>query len=447
MNGKKRLFSHTTKIEFCNPFEFYNIKQAQYKGQRFFWRSPDEETFIVGLGVSASVSNRSSKNRFNEIDEQWKEILETAIIDNSYDVIGTGPLLFGGFSFDIESIDMSEWNHYGESLFYLPKIMLTFSDDNYYLTINRFLESSESEWDMEQELNEFVQQLTTIRDTVTTNIPHIKAIEEMNVEKWVNSVKDIVNILKSTEMKKVVLARKLQVSFSDQPSSTYILQQLAEQQRSSFIFSLEAEDGCFLGASPERLVKIKGKEVLSTCLAGSTRRGQDEEEDRNLGGLLLNDPKNLFEHELVVSMIEDALRPYCDQLSIPKDPILMKTPYIQHLFTPVVGKIKKDCSIFSLVKDLHPTPALGGVPRKPAMKLIREKEEMDRGFYGSPIGWTDYRGNGEFIVGIRSGLLKGNSAYLYAGCGLVSDSIAEKELRETRVKFKPMLNAIGGKEL
>ncbi|WP_062109560.1 isochorismate synthase [Bacillus niameyensis] len=447
MNGKKRLFSHTTQIEFCNPYEFYNINQAQYKGQRFFWRSPDGETFIVGLGVSASISNSSSMNRFDEIDQQWKRILKTAIIDNSYNVIGTGPLLFGGFSFDTESIKMSEWDHYGESLFYLPKIMLTFSNNRYYITMNHFLESAESKGYMEQDLKEFVQQLTTTTDSAATNTPHIKDMEEINVEKWVNSVKDIVNILKSTEMKKVVLARKLKVSFSDQPSSTYILQQLADQQQSSFIFSMEAEDGCFLGASPERLVKITGTEVLSTCLAGSTRRGKDEEDDRNLGEGLLNDPKNLFEHELVVSMIEDALRPYCNQLSIPGDPILMKTPYIQHLYTPVVGKINKKGNIFSLVKDLHPTPALGGVPRKPAMKLIRENEEMDRGFYGSPIGWTDFQGNGEFIVGIRSGLLKGNSAYLYAGCGLVSDSVAEKELRETRVKFKPMLNAIGGKEI
>jgi len=163
--------------------------------------------------------------------------------------------------------------------------------------------------------------------------------------------------------------------------------------------------------------------------------------------MLLHDHKNLFEHELVVSMIEDALRPYCTDINIPAEPVLMKMPDIQHLYTPVRGKANEGFSILNVVENLHPTPALGGVPTKAALSIIREKEHMDRGFYAGPIGWTDYKGNGEFAVGIRSGLINRDKAYLYAGCGIVSDSVSEEELKETRIKFQPMLKATGGEIL
>lgn len=81
------------------------------------------------------------------------------------------------------------------------------------------------------------------------------------------------------------------------------------------------------------------------------------------------------------------------------------------------------------------------------MQIIREVENMDRGFYAAPIGWLDYQGNGEFAVGIRSSLIKGKEAFLYAGCGVVADSIPEDEYFETRIKFRPMLRALGGKQL
>jgi menaquinone-specific isochorismate synthase len=115
------------------------------------------------------------------------------------------------------------------------------------------------------------------------------------------------------------------------------------------------------------------------------------------------------------------------------------------LYTPVKGVTSNQATLFQLAKALHPTPALGGIPRNRAMETIRRLEGMDRGLYGAPIGWVVYMGNGEFCVGIRSGLLKKNRAYLYAGCGVVADSKPEEEYKETGIKFRPMLRALGGK--
>jgi menaquinone-specific isochorismate synthase len=211
------------------------------------------------------------------------------------------------------------------------------------------------------------------------------------------------------------------------------------------VFALESEEDCFIGASPERLVKKSGKQVFSVCLAGSIARGNDAAEDESLGLELLNDPKNRIEHDYVVQMIKAAMEKVCSTYDIPTEPSLIKMKDIQHLFTPVTGSLKNSASIFSLIELLHPTPALGGYPQKQAIKKIREAEILDRGLYGAPIGWLDYQGNGEFAVSIRSALIQKNEASLFAGCGVVKDSDAESEFKETAIKFKPMLSALGGK--
>jgi menaquinone-specific isochorismate synthase len=164
-----------------------------------------------------------------------------------------------------------------------------------------------------------------------------------------------------------------------------------------------------------------------------------------LGEQLLADRKNRMEHQFVVQMIKEALEESCEDVILPDKPQLMKLRNIQHLYTPVVGKCKEDASLLLLVERLHPTPALGGLPKKAAIEKIRHVEELDRGLYGGPLGWMDYRGNGEFAVSIRSGLIQGKEASLFAGCGIVADSNSESEFSETSLKFRPMLTALGGK--
>ncbi len=441
--SNKVLASYTKKVDKVDPFTFYQMSKPANDGKRFFWKSPDDHTTIVGIGLLRSFSNSGAEDRFRRIGAEWKEILSSAVIDNPFHLPGTGPLLFGGFSFDPYSLKEEKWQPFGDALFYLPEYMLTVIEEEYYLTVNLF------------ESEELVNQTNKLRnfDSLIKNAelsealaPHLVSKEELFVPQWLDSVAEVVNILKSSELvNKVVLSRQMQLDFSEPVLSEYVLKQLHSQQSDSFIFLLETPEGSFTGASPERLVKKIDDQVLSTSLAGSIGRSENAVEDKELGDILLNDEKNLYEHSLVVEMIKKALQPHCNELLVPDQPSLLRTPYIQHLYTPVSGVAKPETSIFSLVGELHPTPALGGVPTGQAMKIIRDEEKMDRGFYASPIGWTDFEGNGEFIVAIRSGLLKGKQAYLYAGCGLVADSDPKEELNETGIKFQPMLQAIGGK--
>jgi menaquinone-specific isochorismate synthase len=202
----------------------------------------------------------------------------------------------------------------------------------------------------------------------------------------------------------------------------------------------------FIGATPERLVKKKENQVLSTCLAGSIKRGSTTYEDNVLGQQLLQDDKNLNEHNIVVKMIKEVFKDCCYDIEVPNDPALLKTKNIQHLYTPVKGLAKEGQTLLSLVEKLHPTPALGGFPQVKAIEKIRELEPMHRGWYAAPIGWLDYEDNGEFVVAIRSGLIEGNKAALFAGCGIVAESDPKSEYFETRIKLKPMLSALGGVE-
>ncbi|CAM4238396.1 isochorismate synthase [Lederbergia lenta] len=441
-NDQAKLYSFTIKIDPCDPILFYKNNQHLYEGKSFFWKSPDEDFSLVGLGAAYIIKrNSSTSDRFKYIEKKWNKLCEQATIENPYEVPGTGPLLFGGFSFDANSMKEEEWNSFDQSLFYLPEFLLTVVDSVYYVTVNHFSEKYATIEEAKVLIDQLISNAVMYQQSEP--VPIIKQ-EEIEPNDWVEKVEEIVQDLKQTSLQKVVMARKMKLKFAEPANIPHVIQQLVLQQPNSFIFALNVEKSCFLGASPERLVKKTGSEVLSTSLAGSIERGSDLKEDKELEKQLLHDQKNLFEHQLVVSMIKDALGPHCDKMNIPTQPMIMKTPDIQHLYTPVVGQMKPENSILQVLEGLHPTPALGGVPTKDALEIIRKKEEMDRGFYAAPVGWMDYRGNGEFIVAIRSGLIKEDEAYLYAGCGLVSESKPEDELIETRIKFRPMLRATGG---
>ena len=443
---QKTLFSITTPIDPFDPVVFYKQGTPNIEGKRFFWKSANEDFYLVGVGAALLYSNLAKKNRFEEIQQFWKHIIQNADIEGS-STFGTGPLLFGGFSFDPDTIKEQEWTDYGDTFFYLPKYMLTIVNGQHYLTFNQVMDSTkENKTSLYKHIELYINDLFTRQSTVPVEQVSISSCTEIGQAEWMKAVEDIVNLLKSTDIKKVVLARKMMIKFTKSPSIATVLEQLRKNQPGSFTFALESGSSCFLGASPERLVKKTGEEVVSTCLAGSAPRSKNSTEDECLGKNLLNDAKNRYEHQLVVNMITSALNPICTDLIVPEEPILMKTPAIQHLYTPITGKAKAGQSIFKMVERLHPTPALGGVPTIEALKIIREKEKMDRGLYAGPIGWIDFHGNGEFIVGIRSGLIQNDKAILYAGCGLVPDSNPQDELIETRIKFRPMLHALGGEK-
>jgi len=199
----------------------------------------------------------------------------------------------------------------------------------------------------------------------------------------------------------------------------------------------------FVGASPELLVSRSGDTVRSHPMAGTAQRGGDPTTDARLAASLLASAKDREEHQITIDMVHDTLLPWCSYLDYEAEPSIVPVANVQHLATLVEGRLSQPSpSVLELVRALHPTPAVCGLPRDDAMAFIREHEGFDRGRYAGAVGWLDRAGNGTWAVSVRCADIDGAVARVYAGNGIVSDSDPDTELAETRAKLQAMLTAL-----
>lgn len=198
-----------------------------------------------------------------------------------------------------------------------------------------------------------------------------------------------------------------------------------------------------VGSSPELLVSKQGSHIVSHPLAGTVPRSQDAEQDQTRARELLRSDKNIDEHAFVTAEIRRILAPYCTDLDIPDRPELTSTSHTWHLGTRIVGRLKDPrVSVLELAAALHPTPAVCGFPT-PVTQEALCTAEPDRGFYAGAVGWSDDQGNGEWRVSIRSAVTQGRIVRAHAGGGIVADSDAVDEVRETVAKLGPVRSALG----
>jgi len=208
---------------------------------------------------------------------------------------------------------------------------------------------------------------------------------------------------------------------------------------SCFVYCVGTPDGAYVGASPELLVRRDGARAQTVALAGTTRRSADPSVDDHLGEQLLHSAKDREEQAIVARRIEQTLRPVSVWVAAADEPVLVKVQNVQHLATPIRAQLRDPLPVVELAGLLHPTPAVGGEPRERAERLIPELEGLDRGLYAGAIGWMDLAEDGEFCVGLRGALIRGATARLYAGCGIVRDSVPAAELAETEIKLQALL--------
>lgn len=440
---KDKLFSYTEKINQVNLYKF--LEQAGVlELPRTFWSSANEAFQLAGAGHAFELYAEASGYRYDQIEQEWNALLADAIIYNPYQISGTGVVALGGFSFDPLKPQTKLWENFPESHFSIPGYILTYADDNYYLTINRFINTRETYSSVLEELQNNRQALMdTAEISPDTSVLCIQSKQEISPDQWKETIKKATDVMKKTAVDKIVLAREVRLHFNQPVNIPHILKRLADTQPNSYVFGYEMGEDCFLGATPERLVKVKDDEVLSTCLAGTAPRGKTVEEDEQIAKNLFEDPKNREEHDYVVQMIRSTMEEYCTDVLVPDEPVVHQYKTLQHLYTPVRAKLKENHRIFSIISGLHPTPALGGTPRQDALAFIRDNELLDRGWYGAPIGWMDSNNHGEFAVALRSALIQNDEASLFAGCGIVEDSIPESEYEETKIKLMPMLSVLG----
>lgn len=245
------------------------------------------------------------------------------------------------------------------------------------------------------------------------------------------------------EFKKIVLARAIDLTTPAPLHPLRVLNGLRQRFPECYAFSLANGRGqSFIGASPERLLRVSQGVLETEALAGTAGRGASASADAALGAALLHSEKDLREQRLVLDTIVGRLEQLGLKAEHPDQPGLKRLANVQHLHTPVRAVLGEDVRLMTVLGLMHPTPAVGGLPAEAAIAHIRELEGFSRGLYAGAIGWVNSRGGGEFFVGIRSALVDGRGARVYAGNGIVAGSTPEKEFAETELKFKAMLGAL-----
>jgi len=257
------------------------------------------------------------------------------------------------------------------------------------------------------------------------------------------AVAEAVERIGRAELRKVVLARTIEVDAGRPLDPKTLVHRLRAVDPDAYVFAAPTDDGVIVGASPELLVSRRGREVRSNPLAGSAPRSGDPEEDRASAEALAASTKDQEEHVIVVEAVAEILAPFCEELTWDPEPVLRETPNVWHLSTSFQGILRDPApTAVDLVAALHPTPAIAGTPTDAALAVIEELEPFDRGRYAGPVGWVDANGDGEWAIALRCAELRGDRAILFAGAGIVAGSDPSLELDETERKFRAFLDAL-----
>jgi len=437
--NREQILSITREIENVDVFNIYE-RHHEENGHQAYWLSHDRSTEFAALGSCKKLV--AEDDRFETVKFSWTKMSEEAWIDNPFKEAGTGLAAFGGFAFDPKKKTTEKWKYFPAGMFVLPAFLIARHGDTCYATMNLLIKEHDEGEVIQKEWNSLQQLLQEYEQDKRDRKLTVLAMEEQETANWIDTVGKAKQEIRDGQADKIVLARELFIELEQSADVGQVIRRLQEQQSDSYVFSFEIEGSCFVGATPERLVKVKEGEVLSTCLAGTAPRGKNNIEDELIAKELLEDTKNRSEHQFVVNMIHDVLDKYCSFIDIPSQPAVQRLKNLQHLYTPVTARLNEHGHLLDIAGELHPTPALGGTPKKAAVQFIREHELLDRGWYGAPVGWLDDRGNGELAVAIRSGLINREKVSLFAGCGIVADSDPDMEYEETKMKFRPMLSAL-----
>lgn len=268
-------------------------------------------------------------------------------------------------------------------------------------------------------------------------LAHDAPIAAVSFEQWETQLKGSLTAIVEGSLTKVVMARHevWQLDRSASPDDlASLFAAIARQAHGTTRMLLSrGANQAVVTATPERLCRFEGLQLQLDALAGSASRDANPSADDELARALLESAKERCEHQLVIDGIQDVLRPWVDTWSFPPEPQVKKLSYIQHLYTPLEATLTEAADIAAIVNALHPTPALGGVPKDAALQLIRDTEAAPRGWYGAPVGVVTAEG-AQFWVAIRFAHVWGDRIALMMGAGIVAGSEAKAEWLETARK-------------
>lgn len=394
------------------------------------WLRAHEGTSAVAIGSALTFTARGP-DRVRALGDRWDALRSASL--------GTAPRAFVAASFDERGSRSAgpRWDGFPPALLVVPRLLVGTRGGR--ATASAFGASGA---DVEAELASLAQILggmeSTARGARGTRCERTDDVPA--TDPWRRAVAATRDDARAGRVAKAVLARTVRVRGAVDVEAT--LSSLAARTAGATVYAVARAGKCFVGATPESLVRLSGGEVVVSCVAGTASRVDDPERDAERARELLASAKEREEHDIVVREALAALEPLCEDLSS-STPGPTRLRHMWHLTSEVRGRARDGVGLLDLAAALHPTPAVCGHPRGVAEGLLAEREPFDRGWYAGALGWVDARGEGELAVALRSALVAGDEAWLFAGCGIVAGSDPDAELAESEAKLRPMLEALG----
>lgn len=401
------------------------------------WLRRGDGIVAVGEGVveTIRIPAGAASMRSAAIAAAWRDLTQDAEIDDDLRLPGSGLVAFGALTFDEDSV--------ADSVLVIPALVIGRHRGRTWLTRIR---SSSSSTSTSHSALEPQPALDPQSEASTIGYgPHWAGTVGPGAQSpqgYQDSVRLALARIAGGALSKVVLARDLTGSIPAGSDLRRLVRALSTGYPDTWAFAVDG----LIGASPETLVTVQQRTVTARVLAGTIGRGPDADADTAASAHLASSTKDLDEHEYAVQSVLASLRPHTRALAASEQPFLLKLPNLFHLATDVEGELADGGSSLDLVGALHPTAAVAGTPTSAAIAAIRELEPFDRGRYAGPVGWVDAAGNGEWAIALRCAQFtpaeRGIAVTAYAGAGIVAGSDPESELLETRVKFRPLVDAL-----
>ncbi len=375
---------------------------------------------IVGIGEVARLTFTGA-DRLARAAAAWRSLAAAARVEDAVHQPGSGLVAFGAFAFADSSA--------AESVLIVPELVVGRRDGVSWVT--RITADDAGARDLELTLPE--------RSAIGARPRATLAAASLTREEYVALVRDVVARISAGEVEKVVMARDARASIPADADRRALLLALSEAYPDTLTFAVDG----LVGASPETLVSVHAREAHARVLAGSRARGSGAADDAAAATALATSTKDLDEHAFAVQSVLRALRPHALAVEASDTPFTLKLANLWHLATDVEVELSEDASGLDLVAALHPTAAVAGSPTDAALELIAALEPFDRGRYAGPVGWIDQDGDGEWVIALRCARIDDDGTVTaYAGAGIVADSDPESELAETRMKFRPIADAL-----
>jgi menaquinone-specific isochorismate synthase len=411
-----------------------------------------DEVDVLDLLASASLpkfyfsdrSRRESVGALGIVSEYRLEAGATKadigrMLDRATYDLAPDQRLYGGLRFDPVATPSSEWATFGAARFFLPRLEIRQRSTGAHVRLN-YHAGNVSDLDAAIRVIDEVLDSSSISGSYEVDLD--SRVDAPGYLEWTEAVDQTLEVIRSGRFEKAVLARAVRYMAVQGCNPLVLFDRVRSGAPHCYhLYYQPTDDAAFMSATPERLFKLCGSDVLSEAVAGTRPRGEATADDVRLLDELLTSDKDRREHAVVGRCIVEALTPLCENVSLDKTPTEMRLRGNRHLKSMVRATIRPGTTSGQLLEALHPTPAVGGYPTDEALETLAEVEPFDRGWYAGAMGWIG-RDEAELTVAIRSALALPDSLTLYSGAGIVEGSEADSEWSEIEQKIDNFMNVI-----